>query len=83
MLSQALVYLLDCLPGRNNQSAHYHLSLPSMVNWQVLAVDTVAPFHESIGWFVVHRSQRPNMADQLIQQSGFNQISLLGDQWLF
>lgn len=76
-------YLLDCLLGRNKWPAHYHLSLPSMVNWQVLAVNPMAPFHKSIGRFVVHRSQRPNMADQLIQQSGFNQISLLRDQWLF
>jgi len=37
-----------------------------MVNWQVFAVDPMAPLHKSVGRFVVHRSQRPDMADQLI-----------------
>lgn len=54
-----------------------------MVDWQVLAVDPVAPLHESVGWFVVHGSQRPNVANQLIQQGWLNQISLLRNQWLF
>lgn len=54
-----------------------------MVDGQVLAVDAVAALHESVGWFVVHRSQRPNVADQLIQQGWLNQISLLRNQGLF
>lgn len=54
-----------------------------MVNWQVFAVDPMAPLHKSVGWFVVHRSQRSNVADQLIQQSRFNQIGLFRNKWLF
>lgn len=68
-------HLLDCLLGRK--------SSPPMVDWQVLAVDAVAALHKSVGWFVVHWSQRPNVADELIQQGWLNQISLLRNQWLF
>ena len=35
------------------------------------------------GRFVVHRGEGSNVADQLVKQSGFKQISFLGDERLF
>lgn len=43
----------------------------------------MAALHKSVGWFVVHRSQRADVADQLIQQSRFNQVSLFRNEGLF
>ena len=53
-----------------------------MVYRQVFAMDPMTSFHEGVGRLVVHRGQRADVADQLIQQRGLNEICLLRDQRL-
>ena len=42
--------------------------------------DPSAPLHEGAGRFVIDGSQRPDVADQLIQERRLDQIRLLGDE---
>lgn len=53
-----------------------------MMNWQVLAMNPMTPFHKSIWRLVVHRGQRTNVADELIQEGRLYEVCLLRDQWL-
>ena len=53
-----------------------------MLNGQVLAVDAVAALHEGIGGLVVDRGQRTDVADELIQQGGLDEVRLLRDEGL-
>lgn len=48
----------------------------------MLAVDAVTALHESVRRLVVNGCQRTNVADELVQQSGLDQVRLLGDQRL-
>lgn len=54
-----------------------------MLHRQVLPVDPVAALHEGAGGFVVDGRQGANVADELVQQGGLDQIRLLRDQRLF
>lgn len=53
-----------------------------MVDGQVLAVDPVAALHKGVGGLVVDRCQRTNVADELVQECGLDQVGLLRDQGL-
>lgn len=44
--------------------------------------DASAPLHEGAGRLVIDRGQGANVADQLVQQSGLNQVRLLRDEGL-
>lgn len=54
-----------------------------MLNGQVLAVDAMTALHKSIRRLVVDRGQWADVADELVQQCGLDQVRLLWDQWLF
>lgn len=56
---------------------------PAVLHRKVLPVDSVAAFDKGAGWFVVDRRQGTDVADELVQQGGFDQVRLLGDQGLF
>lgn len=49
---------------------------------QSLVLDTTASLNKSAGWLVVDGGQSTDVADELLQQCGLNQISLLRDQGL-
>lgn len=53
-----------------------------MVYWQVFVVDSMASLHKGIGRLVVHRGQRADVADELVQQRGLDEVCLLRDQRL-
>lgn len=53
-----------------------------MLHGQVLAVDPVAALHEGAGGFVIDRRQGADVADELVQQGGLDQVRLLRDQGL-
>lgn len=42
--------------------------------------DPSAPLHEGAGRFVIDRGQRPDVADQLVQERRLDQIRLFGDE---
>lgn len=41
-----------------------------------------APLHKGAGRLVVDGGQCANVADELIQQCGLNEVRLFGDEWL-
>ena len=41
-----------------------------------------AALHEGAGRLVVDRGQRADVADELVQQRGLDEVCLLGDEWL-
>lgn len=45
--------------------------------------DAPAPLHKRTGGLVVDRGQRADVADQLVQQGGLDQVCLLGNERLF
>lgn len=47
-----------------------------------LVLNATAAFNKGTGWLVIHRGQSTNVADELLQQSGLDQIRLLRDQGL-
>lgn len=47
-----------------------------------LVLNAAAAFNKGTGWLVIHRGKSTNVADELLQQSGLNQICLLRDQGL-
>lgn len=53
-----------------------------MLHGQVLPVDPVAALHKGAGGFVIDRRQRADVADELVQQGGLDQVRLLRDQRL-
>lgn len=53
-----------------------------MLDGQMLAVDAVAALHESVRRLVVNRGERADVANELVQQRGLNQVRLLRDQRL-
>lgn len=52
-----------------------------LVTWQRASQDSTS-LHKCIWWLMINGCQTGNVANQLIQQSGLNQISLLRDKWL-
>lgn len=54
-----------------------------MLDGQVLAMDAVAALHEGVGGLVVDGGQGANVANELVQQGGLNQVCLFRDQRLF
>lgn len=54
-----------------------------MLHREVFPVDSMAAFHKGTGGFVIDRRQRADVADELIQQGGLDQVRLLRDQRLF
>ena len=52
------------------------------MNWQVLAMNPMTPFHKSIWRLVVHGGQRTNVADELIQEGRLYEVGLIRDQRL-
>ena len=53
-----------------------------MLDGEVLAVDAVAAFHKGVGGLVVDGGQRADVADELVQQRGLDQVRLLRDERL-
>lgn len=53
-----------------------------MLHRKVFAVDPMAALHEGAGRFVIDGGQGADVADELIQQGGLDQVCLLGDQGL-
>lgn len=45
-------------------------------------MDSMAAFHEGTGGFVVDGGQRADVADELVQQGGLDQVRLFGDERL-
>lgn len=58
------------------------LNLRSATARKSLVLNTSAALNEGTGGLVVDRGQSTNVADKLLQQCGFDQICLLGDQGL-
>lgn len=56
--------------------------MPAVLDGKVFAVDAVAALHEGVGGLVVDGRQRANVADELVQQRGLDQVRLLGDERL-
>lgn len=50
--------------------------------WQALVHNTPAPLHKGAGWLVVDGGQCANVADELIQQCGLDEVSLFRDERL-
>lgn len=53
-----------------------------MLHRQVFPVDPVAALHEGAGGFVIDGCQGADVADELVQQGGLNQVRLLRDERL-
>lgn len=53
-----------------------------MLHGQVLPVDPVAALHEGARGLVIDGCQGANVADELVQQGGLDQVRLLRDQRL-
>lgn len=49
---------------------------------QALVHNPSAPLHEGAGRLVIDRGQRSDVADELIQQRGLNQVCLFRNKWL-
>lgn len=50
---------------------------PAVLDREVFPVDPVAALHKGAGGFVIDRGQRANVADELVQQGGLDQVRLL------
>lgn len=57
-------------------------SWPAVLDRKVFPVDSMAAFHKGTGGFVIDGGQRADVADELIQQGGLDQVRLLRDQRL-
>lgn len=55
---------------------------PAVLHRKVLPVDSMAALHKGAGGFVIDGRQGADVADELIQQGGLDQIRLLRDQGL-
>lgn len=51
--------------------------------WQALVHNAPAPLHKGAGRLMVDGSQGANVADELVQQCGLNEVCLFRDEWLF
>lgn len=60
---------------------HWNNSRSSIAR-ESLVLNTTAALHKGTRWLVVYRGQSSNVADELLQQRGLNQISLLRNQGL-
>lgn len=60
-----------------NISRGLAILVPAVLDGQMFAVNAVASFHKGIGGFVVDGGQRADVADELVQQGGLDQVCFL------